>query len=119
MTSEGNGFAPGEHVVRSLQVSEIRTSGFNPRRAFDQERLKELAESMAAHGLSQPVLVREEERGGYCLIAGQRLRFRATRLAGFRSIPAIVRSGVTDVEAVELAIIENMQRVDLNCIEGG
>ena len=116
VTAERNGLAPGEQVVRSLQISEIRASGFNPRKAFDEERLRELAESMAAHGLIQPVLVREEEGGGYCIIAGQR-RLRAARLAGFRSIPAIVRSGVTDVEAIELAIIENMQRVDLDCIE--
>jgi ParB/RepB/Spo0J family partition protein len=113
---DGHGSAPvdGTTVV-SLAVADVRPLGLNPRRAFDQDRLRELAKSIATHGVIQPIVVRREERG-YGIILGER-RWRAARLAGLQAIPAIVRVGVTDVEALELAIIENLQRVDLNAIE--
>jgi ParB/RepB/Spo0J family partition protein len=113
---DGHGSAPvdGTTVV-SLAVADVRPLGLNPRRAFDQDRLRELAKSIATHGVIQPIVVRREERG-YGIILGER-RWRGAKLAGLRAIPAIVRVGVTDVEALELAIIENLQRVDLNAIE--
>ncbi len=97
---------PIEHVVRNPK---------NPRRSFDEEELQNLASSIRQHGIVQPVVVRRVDEGRYEIIAGER-RWRAAQLAGFAEIPVIVRD-VDDRTALELAIVENVQRSDLNPIE--
>lgn len=103
----------GRNVSR-LFVDEIRRDSGQPRKSFREAGLKELAESIKSQGLLQPVLVRRDGRG-YRLIAGER-RWRAAQLAGVREIPAIVREA-TEAQAFELALVENLQREDLNPIE--
>jgi ParB family chromosome partitioning protein len=98
-----------------IPVGRIRRNPHQPRTQFDDERLGELAASIAVHGVLQPVVVRALPDGEYELVAGER-RLRATKLAGLEQIPAIVR--VTEGgEQLELALIENLQRADLNPIE--
>ena len=97
---------PIEHVVRNPR---------NPRRSFDEGELQELASSIRQHGIVQPVVVRTLSGGQYEIIAGER-RWRAAQLAGFAEIPVIVRD-VDDRTALELAIVENVQRSDLNPLE--
>ncbi len=100
--------------VEMLSIAEIEPNRYQPRRDFDQEKLEELAESIRNHGVVQPIIVRPL-RPGYELIAGER-RWRAAQLAGLTEIPAVVRS-LSDGEAMEIALIENIQRQDLNPIE--
>ena len=107
--------AVGEEELRSLPVELIAASPSQPRRAFDEQALAGLAESLKARGVLQPVLVRPVAGGTYELIAGER-RWRAAKLAGLASIPAIVRAH-DDADALELALIENMAREDLNAVE--
>jgi len=106
-------FTPQESIVR-IPISEIKTNKYQPRTAFNQERLNELINSIKEKGVVQPVLVRRTE-GGYELIAGER-RFRAVKSLGFEDIPAIVRN-VADVDSLEISLIENIQREELNPIE--
>ena len=101
-------------AAREIPVSDLAANPFQPRSRFDEAALKELAASIKATGVLQPVLVRRQD-GGYQLVAGER-RLRAAQLAGMHSIPAIVRD-VDDREMMELALIENVQREDLNPIE--
>jgi ParB family chromosome partitioning protein len=103
----------GGGVLR-LPVEAIRRDGRNPRKRFDEQRLRELADSIKAQGVLQPVLVRREG-SGYRLIAGER-RWRAAQLAGLKDIPAILREA-SEKEAFELALVENLQRADLDPIE--
>ena len=98
-----------------LLLDEITPNREQPRKEFDQEALQELADSIAQHGVLQPVLVRPLLNGGYQLVAGER-RFRASMMAGLTTIPAVIRE-MSDSEAMELALIENLQRRDLNPIE--
>ena len=101
--------------VTELPVDRIGRNPHQPRTGFDDDALGELAASIAVHGILQPVVVRERPDGDYELVAGER-RLRAARLAGLATIPAIVRE--TDAErSLELALIENLQREDLNPIE--
>jgi ParB family chromosome partitioning protein len=100
--------------VTLLSVSEITPNPYQPRRDFDEATLKELSESIKENGLIQPIIVRKGSYG-YQLIAGER-RFRASQMAGLKMIPVVVRQ-TTDKEALELAIIENVQREDLNCVD--
>ena len=97
---------PIEHVTRNPR---------NPRRYFDEGELQELAASIRQHGIVQPVVVRPVTNGNYEIIAGER-RWRASQLAGFAEIPVIIRD-VDDRTALELAIVENVQRSDLNPLE--
>jgi len=101
--------------VRELPISEIGSNPFQPRQHFDDDAIRELAASIKATGVLQPVLVRAQGEDGYQLVAGER-RLRAASLAGLTRIPAIVRT-VTDREMMELALIENIQRENLNPIE--
>ncbi len=101
-------------AVVDLRINDISPNSEQPRRIFDKERLEELAESIKANGVIQPVIVRKEG-AGYRLVAGER-RWRAARLAGIATLPAIVRE-LTDLEVLEYALIENIQRQDLNPIE--
>jgi len=109
-----SGALPEGSGVQRLPVDAIRRDHQQPRKQFDEARLHELAESIKAQGMIQPVLVR---RAGneYQLIAGER-RWRAAQLAGLSAVPAIVREA-TDAQAFELALVENLQRADLNPIE--
>jgi ParB family chromosome partitioning protein len=104
-----------QEELRSLPLDLISPSPSQPRKAFDDEALQGLAESLSARGVLQPVLVRPVAGGTYELIAGER-RWRAARLAGLDAIPAIVRDR-DDADALELALIENMAREDLNVLE--
>jgi ParB family chromosome partitioning protein len=106
---------PATGEVQQLDVSRLVPNRHQPRQHFDDQSLKELAESIRKQGLVQPVLVRRHAQGGYELIAGER-RWRAAQLAGLNTIPAIIRD-VADAEMLQLALIENLQRQDLNPLE--
>jgi ParB family chromosome partitioning protein len=101
--------------VRLIPLGEIRPNAFQPRREFDEQTLADLTASIKAQGVLQPVLVRPSKGGGFELVAGER-RFRASGLAGLNDIPAIVRE-LTDEQSLAIALIENLQREDLNAIE--
>src|SRR5262249_10343279 len=101
--------------TREIPVDRIAPNPFQPRSRFDETSLKELAESIKVTGILQPVLLRRGPDGGYQLVAGER-RFRAAQHAGLDAIPAIIREG-DDREMLELAIVENVQREDLNPID--
>jgi len=104
---------PGE-PVNEIPIDAIAANPFQPRKRFDDARLKELAESIKSDGVLQPVVVRRHN-GGYQLIMGER-RLQAARLAGVPSIPVVIRE-VRDADALRLAIVENIQRENLNAIE--
>ena len=103
--------------ARELPVGLITRNPSQPRRHFDEDALNELAESITRHGVLQPIVVRELPAGNYEIIAGER-RWRAAQIAHLHAVPAIVRSA-TEGETLELAIIENIQREQLNAIEEG
>lgn len=98
-----------------LSIHEIEPNKDQPRKHFDEKALSELADSIAEHGVIQPLLVRPMAQGGYQLVAGER-RWRAARLAGLSEVPVVIKD-LTDREAMEIALIENLQREDLNPIE--
>lgn len=106
--------APGESVQR-VPLSEVSPSSLQPRRVIHDEALAELTESIREHGVIQPLIVRARPEGGYELIAGER-RWRATRQLALEEVPIIVRQA-SDREVLEMALIENLQREDLNPIE--
>lgn len=99
----------------SLPINEIIPNKEQPRKTFDEEALAELADSIRQHGVLQPLLVRPLTSGGYQLVAGER-RWRASRMADLKEVPVIIKE-LSDTEAMEIAIIENLQREDLNPIE--
>lgn len=101
--------------IQMIAVAEIRPNVHQPRQYFDQQALEALAESIRTAGLMQPLVVRPDPAGGYQLIAGER-RWRAAQMVGMDKVPAIVRQ-VDDREAAEFALIENLQREDLNPLE--
>ena len=98
-----------------LRLSQIVPNRDQPRKVFDDTALRELADSIAKHGLIQPILVRPMDDGSYRIVAGER-RWRASRLAGLEKVPVVIKE-TSDNEAAELALIENLQREDLNPIE--
>lgn len=100
--------------VNEIAIKDITPNLHQPRRDFDEEALAELAQSIKQHGVIQPVVVRKT-LSGYELVAGER-RWRASQMAGLKMIPAVVRE-YTDAEMMEIALIENLQRRDLNAIE--
>lgn len=100
--------------IQNIPINEIRSNPFQPRRVFDQEKLEELSQSIKEHGLFQPIIVKKSIKG-YELVAGER-RTKAAKLAGFTEIPAIIKD-YTDEEMMEVALLENIQREDLNPIE--
>lgn len=111
------GLEAGENEVRSeLLVSEIVPNQYQPRRVFDEEALNELAQSIKQYGVIQPIIVRKTMTG-YELVAGER-RWRAAQLAGLKVMPAVIRE-YSDGEMTEIALIENLQRENLNPIEEG
>ena len=99
----------------SLPISEIEPNRAQPRKQFDDEALAELSASISQHGVLQPLLVRPVAGGSYQLVAGER-RWRASRMAGLTEVPVVIRE-MSDKEAAELALIENLQREDLNPME--
>jgi ParB family chromosome partitioning protein len=101
--------------LKTIAVERLKPSRFQPRKDIDPARLQELADSISAQGIVQPVVARETEEGGYELIAGER-RWRAAQLAGLHELPVIVRE-VSDQAAQAMALIENIQREDLNPLE--
>ncbi len=105
---------PPEGEQRMVSIADVRPSRLNPRKDFRDEDLTELAESIRAKGLVQPIVVRPAENG-YEIVAGER-RWRAAQKAGLHTVPVIARD-LDDKEVLELAIIENVQRSDLNAIE--
>jgi ParB family transcriptional regulator, chromosome partitioning protein len=102
-------------VIPEIPLERIARNPHQPRNRFDDAETAELAASIALHGVLQPIVVRATADGAYELIAGER-RLRAARLAGLTHIPAVVRESV-DGEQLELALVENLQRQDLNAIE--
>ena len=104
-----------ENQISLLRISLVDPKSDQPRKSFDKNSLEELADSIAQNGLLQPILVREYGDGRYQIIAGER-RFRASKMAGLTEIPAIVLDK-DDRKAAEIALIENIQREDLNPIE--
>ena len=109
------GDEPPKDALMKLPVNRIRPGKYQPRTKMDQEALAELAASIKTQGLMQPVLVRPVERDRYELIAGER-RWRAAQMAGLDEVPALVRD-VPDEAALAMALIENIQREDLNAME--
>lgn len=101
--------------ITRIAVSDIEVNPKQPRRDFDEQALKELADSIKMHDIIQPVTVSKLANGKYRLISGER-RWRASKMAGLKDIPAYVRQ-VNDVELLELALLENLQREDLNAME--
>ena len=99
----------------TLNIAEIEPNRSQPRRSFDEQSIAELAESISAHGVLQPLLVRPLPLGGYEIVAGER-RYRACRMAGVTEVPVIIRE-LTESETMELALIENLQREDLTPLE--
>jgi ParB family chromosome partitioning protein len=100
--------------ISMLSIDQIKANEYQPRRDFDATTLEELAQSIRENGLIQPLVVRKNG-DQYELIAGER-RLRASKLAGVKVVPVVIRKS-TDREALELAIVENIQRVDLNCVD--
>ena len=98
-----------------LPVEQLVAGAYQPRRRFDEEVLLELAASIEKNGIMQPIIVREKSSGSFEIIAGER-RWRAAQLAKLKTVPVIIRS-VSDAQALELALIENIQRADLNPLE--
>src|SRR5438874_28267 len=113
LIGEQDAMRPREAVVE-IPVEEIRSNRYQPRQSMDDAALHELAESIREHGVLQPVVVRRVDRG-YELVAGER-RFRASQLAGLGRVPACVRD-YTDEQALEVALVENLQREDISPLE--
>jgi ParB family chromosome partitioning protein len=103
-----------EGEIKELKINEIEPNLNQPRKEFDEESLRQLADSIAAHGIIQPIVVRKEGMS-YKIVAGER-RWRAARMAGIETVPAIVRE-YNDNELLEVALIENLQRENLNPLE--
>ncbi|MEN2494193.1 MAG: Chromosome-partitioning protein ParB [Hyphomicrobiaceae bacterium hypho_1] len=106
---------PREGIQKIVPLDQLQASELNPRQEFREDDLIELADSIRQHGLIQPLIVRKYKNGGYEIVAGER-RWRAAQKAGIHSIPVIIRY-LSDQEVLEIAIIENVQRSDLNAIE--
>lgn len=107
---------PAEDSVHHLPVASLRPNRFQPRTQFDETGLAELAESIRTQGIVQPLVVTPEGDGTYSIIAGER-RFRAAQQAGLTEVPVVVREGIDDRGRLELALVENLQRADLNPLE--
>ena len=112
---DGSTMQSAAQVLAEIAIADIKPSPFQPRREFSAEALDELAESIQHHGVLQPVVVRALPQGGFELIAGER-RWRAAQQAGLQTIPVVQRD-VSDREASAFALIENIQRENLNVVE--
>lgn len=112
---EDNNTAVSASGVELIKISEIEPNKNQPRRDFDQTALEQLADSIREHGIIQPLVLRPLTAGGYQIVAGER-RYRASRMAGLNEVPAVIKE-LTDTETMEIALIENLQREDLNPVE--
>jgi ParB family chromosome partitioning protein len=108
--------ASGGGGMNEILITEIETNPFQPRKHFDAEALRELSDSIRVHGIIQPLTVRRLSANKFQLISGER-RLQAARLAGLKSVPAYVRPAANDQQMLEMALIENIQREELNTIE--
>ena len=106
----------GSEGVSTLRISEIEPNKNQPRKSFNNETLKQLADSITEHGVLQPLIVRSIAAGNYMIIAGER-RWRAAKMAGLSEVPVIIRDDLSDEQAMQIAMIENLQRENLNPIE--
>ena len=104
-----------QKTIKDINLNQIKPSRFQPRQEFNEEKINELTLSISKHGILSPILVRETGAGGYELIAGER-RLRAAKKAGLENVPCLI-DAAEDQTALELALIENLQREDLNPIE--
>jgi len=111
----GNVTEVNQQTIKELDLNQIKPNRFQPRQSFDEDKINELSLSIAKHGVLSPILVRETGAGGYELIAGER-RLRAAKKAGLKTLPCLIDSA-EDQTSLELALIENLQREDLNPIE--
>lgn len=102
--------------IRTLRLSEIEPNKAQPRKNFDKEAMEQLAESIRVNGVLQPLIVRPLATGNYQIVAGER-RWRASKIAGLSEIPVIVRDDLSDEQVMQVALIENLQRENLNPIE--
>tara|TARA_Y100000768_G_C23975477_1_gene682819 strand:+ start:626 stop:1468 length:843 start_codon:yes stop_codon:yes gene_type:complete len=111
----GDVVSTNKQSIKEIELSKIKPNRFQPRLSFDEQKIKELSQSILKHGILSPILVRETGAGGYELIAGER-RLRAAKKAGLETAPCMIDSA-EDQLSLELALIENLQREDLNPIE--
>jgi ParB family transcriptional regulator, chromosome partitioning protein len=111
----GDVASPNKQTIKDIDLSQIKPNRFQPRQSFDEKKITELSLSIAKHGILSPILVRETGAGGYELIAGER-RLRAAKEAGLLTAPCLI-DAAEDQLSLELALIENLQREDLNPIE--
>ncbi len=111
----GSGVSQAEADVTTLLIREIEPDKEQPRKVFEPQSLAELSKSIQEHGVLQPIVVRPVPSGGYQIIAGER-RWRAARQAGLQEIPVVIKD-VSDAQAMEIALIENLQREDLDPVE--
>lgn len=103
-----------QEEIKEIKIEDLRVNPYQPRKTFNEESLKELSESIKEHGVIQPIIVKKSIKG-YEIVAGER-RYRASKLAGKETIPAIIRE-FTDKQMMEIAVLENLQRENLNVIE--
>lgn len=117
--SKSQNHLPTNHtqkLIESVKISKIKAGIYQPRKAFNQSELEELSDSIRENGLIQPIILRKiGDEDGYEIIAGER-RFRAAQIAGLTEVPSIIKK-INNHEALELALIENIQRIDLSLIE--
>ncbi len=106
----------GSSSMNEIEISKIEVNSNNPRTEFDEEKLNELAESIRAHGIIVPITLRKISDDKYQIISGER-RYRASKIAGLVTIPAYIRDVNNEKDIEEMALIENIQRADLNAIE--
>ena len=106
----------GGEGTSTLRLSEVEPNKDQPRKHFDKEALQQLADSIGEHGVIQPLIVRSMPSGNYQIVAGER-RWRAAKMAGLSEIPVVIRDDLTDEQAMQIAMIENLQRENLNPIE--
>jgi len=111
----GDVAAPNKQSIKEIDLNQIKPNRYQPRQSFDEQKIIELSQSIKKHGILSPMLVRETGAGGYELIAGER-RLRAAKKAGLKTAPCMV-DAAEDQLSLELALIENLQREDLNPIE--
>jgi ParB family chromosome partitioning protein len=114
LISSADSLKENNEGIAELKINDVEPQSGQPRKVFDQEKLKALAESIKEHGVVQPIIVRKED-SRYIIVAGER-RWRAAKLAGLKTIPALIKE-LTSLEVMEIALIENLQREDLNPIE--
>lgn len=114
LISSTNALEEAKNSVLEVKINEIDPNSQQPRKIFDQERLEALSESIKEHGVVQPIIVKTEG-SRYIIVAGER-RWRAAKLAGLKTVPVVIKD-ITSREVMEIALIENLQREDLNPIE--